>query len=138
MKFTKIIFVSFVLCLAVLSSCSKKGHSKNKKNKMHAVSSSSPLEGKMVDGVRVIKMEINNDEIKPKKFYIKKGDKVKILIKSTQGDHGIEFEKLNIKVDLPEGKEKVIEFNAPNQKAKYNFWCTKHENLKGYMIAKPE
>ncbi len=139
MKSIKLFVVILWLLASVSCSESKaNNNTKIKKGSMDAVSSSSPLEGELKDSVRIIKMEAKNFQFTPKKFYILKGEKVKILIKSTQGNHSIKFEKLDIEKDLPENKEVTIEFTAPNNKAKYNFWCKQHKDMKGYMIAKPD
>lgn len=68
--------------------------------------------GKIIDGVRVVKMEAFQYGFKPDPLVVKRGEKVRLLVTSTDVLHGIMIRELGVNEKLPPGKVVAIEFNA--------------------------
>ena len=68
--------------------------------------------GEIIDGVRVIKMEAFQYRFQPDPVVVKKGEKVRLLVTSTDVVHGIMIREFGVNEKLPPGKEVVIEFTA--------------------------
>ncbi len=68
--------------------------------------------GEIIDGVRVVKMEAFQYGFKPDPMVVNKGEKVRLLVTSTDVVHGIMIREFGVNEKLPPGKEVVIEFTA--------------------------
>jgi cytochrome c oxidase subunit II len=85
--------------------------------------------------VREFTMTVKNFEFSPAAISVNKGDTVKIIIKSSEGNHGIAIPDFGISQELPLGEEHTIEFVA-DKTGQFNFFCNVpcgpgHKNMKG-------
>ncbi len=72
----------------------------------------SALSGTLDGGVRVIRMEAFQYGFKPDPVVVSRGEKVRLVITSTDVVHGIMIRELGINEKLPPGKEVMVEFQA--------------------------
>lgn len=94
--------------------------------------------GEIIDGVRVIRMEAFRYAFKPDPVVVKKGEKVRLLVTSTDVVHGIMIREFGVNEKLPPGKEVVIEFTA-DQTGTFTVHCSVfcgsgHSKMHGSLI----
>ncbi|GAB6990396.1 cupredoxin domain-containing protein [Paenibacillus pini] len=85
-------------------------------------------------GTQEITVNAKSFEFTPKEIKVKKGDKVKLTLKNTEGAHGLAIPDFN--VDLK--KDGTAEFTA-DKAGTYDFNCSVmcgagHENMVGQLI----
>ena len=76
----------------------------------------------------------------PAVIEVNEGDTVKLIVKSTQGNHGIGIPQFKVDVKVNEGEEKTTEFIA-DKKGEYSFFCNVycgegHKLMKGKLMVK--
>ena|SRR3989339_370688 len=74
----------------------------------------------------------------PEEIRVKQNDKVKLIIKSIDVDHGFALPDFDVKVDLKPGIEQTIEFVA-TKKGEFTFFCSVfcgegHSEMSGKLI----
>lgn len=74
----------------------------------------------------------------PARLMFKKGDNVRLKIKSTDVDHGFAIPEFGVAVDLKPGEEKVVEFTVDKIGA-FTFYCNvycgkDHKEMKGVLV----
>ncbi len=94
--------------------------------------------GGAVKGVHEIKIEATRFAYSPDPIVVKKGEKVRLLVKSTDVKHGIAIEEYSISEVLPPHKEKTIEF-IPDRAGEFDFFCNVycgagHGRMRGKLI----
>ena len=94
--------------------------------------------GEIIDGVRVVKMEAFQYGFKPDPLVVKAGEKVRLLVTSTDVIHGIMIRELGVNEKLPPGKVVTIEFNA-DKTGTFTihcsiFCCPGHGKMHGSLI----
>lgn len=62
-----------------------------------------------------------------KEIVVKKGDKVRITITNTAGDHDFNIDAYNIKSETPLNKVTVIEFTA-DKVGSFEYYCSKYSH----------
>ena len=89
--------------------------------------------GTMMEGdVKEITMtsfyEIVDDQPKPQfsitEINVKKGDKVRIKVTNTKGNHDINIDEFNVSAETPLGQEVVVEFVA-DKVGTFEYYCSK-------------
>lgn len=140
-----LLIVSGLLLSALVSyGCGKKEHHEEAghphRHEGAVVEDREQLSGKEINGVREIKLEVFQFGFKPGTIIVKKGEKVKIIAKSTDVKHGIGIEAFNINQILPPNEEKLIEFNA-DKVGEFHFHCSVycgvgHGKMYGTLIVK--
>jgi heme/copper-type cytochrome/quinol oxidase subunit 2 len=86
-----------------------KGHrDENKKQNLE-------LSGKLIDAIRVIEIKASRYKFEPNPIVVKLGERVRLVVTSTDVAHGIAIPKLKIKLAVPAGKTKSVEFVADKQ-----------------------
>jgi cytochrome c oxidase subunit 2 len=76
----------------------------------------------------------------PSTIEVKKGDKVRLLIKSIDVEHGFALPEFNVNENLSPGKEIKVEFTA-NKTGTFTFYCnvycgSGHKDMKGTLVVK--
>lgn len=79
--------------------------------------------GRLVDGVRVIKMVVRKFEFDPNLIVVNEVEKVKLELTSEDVTHGIGIEEYNIDRKLDPGKTEIITFQA-NKPGRHHFHCS--------------
>lgn len=96
--------------------------------------------GTLEDGVREISMSAYQFAFDPDEVVVKKGEKVRLVVKSTDVTHGLAIEAFDIDRELPPGEEKIIEF-TPEKTGNIHFHCSVycgsgHGRMHGEIIVK--
>lgn len=81
------------------------------------------LSGKVVDGVREVKVEAFRYGYKPDPIIVKKGEKVRLIASSADVEHGLGSKDLGIDLKLSPGEEKTAEF-TPEKAGEFEIRCT--------------
>lgn len=91
------------------------------------------------DEPRTIEVIAKRFTFEPARVEVKEGERVRLLLKSADGVHGIEIKKFRVNKKIPRGGEAVtIEFvaNAPGQ---FPILCSEycgsdHDDMKGMLV----
>ena len=85
-----------------------------------------------------IKIVARRFEFEPKTITVRKGQAVRLVIKSVDVDHGFAIKDFNIKETIKAHTTKVIEF-TPDHSGRFRFYCSiycgdGHEDMEGELI----
>jgi len=85
-----------------------------------------------------IQMTAEKYDFMPDRVTVKKGDRVKLIIKALDHDHGIKIEAFHIDQKLPKGEPVTVEFVA-DQLGTFSFQCSQfcglgHKKMKGKLV----
>ena len=85
-----------------------------------------------------IKMTAKKYEFSPSEITVKKGEHVKLIITSTDRDHGIKIAAFHVEEKLPKDQAVTVEF-TPDQTGTFPFECSKfcgmgHRRMKGELV----
>lgn len=121
-----LIFLFFILIISI--GCSKSNNLNEK------------LSGTLIDNTRVINVEAFRFDFNPNPLVVNKGEKVKLIITSTDVAHGFALSEFNINAQLLAGKPTTIEFVADKQ-GTFRFFCSVycgggHSGMRGKLIVK--
>jgi cytochrome c oxidase subunit 2 len=81
-------------------------------------------------------------KFEPATVQVAEGDRVRLTLRSTDTEHGLEIKKLKVKVVVPKGGEAVtVEFVA-DKAGTYEFKCSEycgsgHGRMKGQLVVAP-
>lgn len=107
-------------------------------NTQTQMTDNSSTEGQMVDGVRVFTVNGSNFKFEPGVMNVKKGDKVKVVFKNTDGFHDLVIETYNLRTkQIGGGTEDSFEFTA-DQTGSFEFYCSvgqhRQMGMKGTLV----
>ena len=88
---------------------------------------------------RTVEVVASKFSFEPSRIEVAEGERVKLVVKSADGVHGVEIKKFKVSKKIPRGGEPVeIEFvaNAPGE---YPILCSEycgkgHEDMKGMLV----
>jgi len=88
---------------------------------------------------RTVEVVASKFSFEPSRIEVAEGERVKLVVKSADGVHGVEIKKFKVSTKIPRGGEPVeIEFvaNAPGE---YPILCSEycgkgHEDMKGTLV----
>ncbi len=60
----------------------------------------------------------------PKEITVKKGEKIRLKINATSGNHNFNFDEFGVKAETPTGQVTVVEFTA-DQAGEFQYYCSK-------------
>jgi len=88
---------------------------------------------------RTVEVVASKFSFEPSRIEVAEGERVKLVVKSADGVHGVEIKKFKVNKKIPRGGEPVeIEFvaNAPGE---YPILCSEycgkgHEDMKGTLV----
>lgn len=91
-------------------------------------------------GVREIKVAARSYEFSPKTITVSKGDRIRLIVTSEDGDHGFAIKDLDIAYEITERQTKTIEFTA-GKEGRYQFTCSglcaaNHPEMVGEFVVK--
>jgi len=98
------------------------------------------VSGNLENGVRVIQMKAFQFGFDPNPVVVVKGDKVKLVVTSTDVIHGISIAEFGVDVRLIPGRPSIIDFTA-DQSGTYTFFCSVpcgsgHSTMRGRLIVR--
>jgi cytochrome c oxidase subunit II len=88
---------------------------------------------------RTIEVVAKRFEFEPSRIEVKEGERIKLVVTSADGVHGVEIKKFKVSKKIPRGGEAVtIEFVA-SASGEYPILCSEycgdgHEDMKGMLI----
>lgn len=134
----KIIFLSCVLALLILSACSKQNV-----EPIVGQGSSVPEQGVapvQSSDFKEFKITAKQFEFTPSTIEVNKGDKVRLIVTSVDVPHGIAIPEYGINQRLEPGKPETIEFTA-DKVGTFTAYCSVvcgsgHKSMKGQIIVK--
>lgn len=85
-----------------------------------------------------IKVTAQKYEFQPAEIHVKKGEKVRLLLTSSDRDHGIQIKEFNIKEKIKSGETATVEF-TPDKAGTFPFECSVfcgigHKKMKGTLV----
>ena len=91
------------------------------------------------EGTRTVEVIVKRFGFEPSRIEVTEGERVKLVVKSADGVHGVEVKKFKINKKIPRGGEPVtIEFVA-SAAGEYPILCSEycgdgHEDMKGVLV----
>ena len=104
-----------------------------------AASAPANAQGQPAEEPRVIEVLAKRFTFEPARIEVKEGERVRLVLKSADGVHGIEIKKFKVNKRIPRGGEPVtIEFVA-SAAGEYPVLCSEycgkgHEDMKGTLV----
>lgn len=94
--------------------------------------------GEVINGVREIKVTAKQWEFIPNPIVVKKGEKVRLKITSTDVAHGFALPDFGINKVLNSGQEVTVEFTA-DKAGRFGFFCSVqcgigHSGMRGELV----
>lgn len=128
----KIILALFFVLIVIILGCT------NVSNPIG--SSSGGASGTLENGVRVVNVKAFKYDFNPNPIIVNKGEKLKLIVTSTDVTHGFAMPDYNINTPLPAGKQTTIEFIADKQ-GTFPIICSiycgsGHSSMRGNLIVK--
>jgi len=98
------------------------------------------VSGNLENGVRVIQMRAFQFNFDPNPVIVIEGDKVKLVVTSTDVTHGFSIAEFGVNVQLFPGRPSIIDFTA-DKSGTYIFYCSVpcgagHRSMRGRLIVK--
>jgi len=123
----KILLVGLLTLVLVIAGCARGG-------------STSDASGNLENGVRVIQMKAFQFGFDPNPIIVNHGEKVKLVVTSTDVGHGIAIAEYGLNVQLFPGRPSIIEFSA-DKVGTFPFYCSVscgsgHRSMRGSLIVK--
>lgn len=89
-----------------------------------------------------IRVTARRFEFQPKTITVHQGDRVRLTIRSLDGDHGFAIDALGISKEVTRDRDGVVEFTA-DKVGRYKFYCSVfcgdgHDKMTGELIVAPE
>lgn len=96
--------------------------------------------GRLENGVRVIELTASKFKFVPDPMVVKKGEKIRLIAKSTDVKHGIAIPEFKVNLVMPADKKAVVEFTA-DKAGEFRSHCSVfcglgHGKMKGKLIVK--
>jgi cytochrome c oxidase subunit 2 len=81
-------------------------------------------------------------KFEPAMLEVTEGDRVRLTLRSTDTEHGLEIKKLKVKVAVPEGGDPVTVDFVADKAGTYEFKCSEycgsgHGRMKGRLVVAP-
>ena len=135
------IMLLLILGIFLVSACSQQ-KSESMVGQGSSVEQISPQENKAADAtpVKEFKMTAKQFQFEPSTIEVNKGDRVRLIVTSTDIPHGISIPEYGINERLDPGKPKTIEFTA-SKEGSFTAFCSVfcgsgHSNMKGKIIVR--
>lgn len=134
----KKIMALLMLGVFFIASCARQGPAEKPED---LIGQGSPVPGSDVNGpVKEFRMTAKQFEFEPGTIEVNKGDRVKLIVTSTDVPHGISIPEYDINERLDVGKPVAIEFTA-DKEGTFTAFCSVfcgsgHSNMKGKIIVR--
>jgi cytochrome c oxidase subunit II len=96
------------------------------------------LSGEIKDGIRIIQVTASRYKFSPDPIVVKLGEKVRLILTSSDVTHGIAISEFKVNVAIPVGKTEITEFIV-NKKGTFSMHCSVycgpgHSKMQGALI----
>ena len=88
-----------------------------------AMSENLQLSGRAENEIRIVEVKASRYKFQPDPIAVKLGEKVRLVVTSTDVSHGIAISEFNVKLSVPAGKTESIEFVA-DKKGTFHAYCS--------------
>jgi len=92
---------------------------------------------------RTFEVVASKFSFEPSRIEVNEGERVKLVVKSADGVHGVEIKKFKVKKEIPRGGDPVmIEFTA-TEAGRFPIVCSEycgngHDDMKGMLVVKAQ
>lgn len=98
--------------------------------------------GNLANGIREVSYEAFQYGFDPDPLIVRAGEKVRLLVKSRDVEHGMMIPEVDFNAPMPLDKAKAVEFTAPVKAGEYPIFCsifcgTGHGAMKGTLTVLP-
>ena len=105
-----------------------------------ARASTADVSGNLENGVRVIQMRAFQFGFDPNPIIVNEGERVKLIVTSTDVTHGLSISEFGVNVKLFPGRPSIIDFTA-DKSGTFIFYCSVpcgsgHRSMRGRLIVK--
>ena len=123
----KILLVGLLALILIVTGCAKGG-------------AAADVSGNLENGVRVIQMKAFQFGFDPNPVVVNEGEKVKLVVTSTDVTHGFSIAEFGVNVQLFPGRPTIIDFTA-DKSGTFIFYCSVpcgsgHSSMRGRLIVK--
>jgi len=123
----KILLVGLLALVLVVAGCARGG-------------AAAEVSGTLENGVRVIQMRAFQFNFDPNPVIVNEGEKIKLVVTSTDVTHGISIAEFGVNVKLFPGRPSIIDFTA-DKSGTFIFYCSVpcgagHRSMRGRLIVK--
>jgi len=92
--------------------------------------------------IRVFEMTASRFRFEPETLQVTEGDRVRLIVRSTDTGHGFAIKKLNVKVAVPKTGDPVTVDFVADKPGTYEFKCSEycgsgHGRMKGQLVVLP-
>lgn len=123
----KYLIITFFLFALMNSYCFAAGPMQDQHQKNHDPEKkqveNQELSGKLEDGVRVIEVKASRYKFEPDPILVMLGEKVRLVVTSSDVDHGIAISDFNVNIFVPAGKTETVDFTADKRGA-FHAYCS--------------
>ena len=110
--FTFVVGLFFIVCMSPHSFANIQGEAQDL-----------VLSGKVENGIRIIEVEASRYKFEPDPITVKLGEKVRLLVTSTDVAHGLAISEFKVNVSVPAGETKTADFIA-DKKGSFHMLCS--------------
>ena len=123
----KILLVGLLALILIIAGCARG-------------SSVEDVSGNLENGVRVIQMRAFQFGFDPNPVIVNEGERIKLVVTSTDVTHGISIAEFGVNVQLFPGRPSIIDFTA-DKAGTFIFYCSVpcgagHRSMRGRLIVK--
>ncbi|MFZ5800438.1 MAG: cupredoxin domain-containing protein [Candidatus Omnitrophota bacterium] len=98
------------------------------------------LSGRIENGVRIIAVKASSYKFEPDPIVVKLGEKVRLVVTSTDVAHGLAIAEFKLRISIPAGKTETVEFIA-DKKGTFQMRCSVycgpgHGQMRGELIVR--
>lgn len=111
------------LCLFTVSCAKQESTDALHKEHMTIENENLKLSGRVEGGVRVVEVKASRYKFEPDPIVVGIGEHVRLLVTSTDVEHGMAIPEFDVKKTVPPGKTETIEFDA-NKKGAFHAHCS--------------
>lgn len=101
------------------------------------ISKNPELSGKLENGIRIIEVKASRYKFEPDPVVVRLGEKVRLVVTSTDVAHGIAISEFDVKLSVPAGKTESVEFVADKEGSFYAYcsvYCgSGHGKMQGVL-----
>ncbi len=116
--------VMFTSLYCFTASQAEEQYAKARRHKtIREISKNPELSGKLEDGIRTIEVKASRYKFEPDPIVVKLGEKVRLVVTSTDVAHGIAISEFKVKLSVPAGKTESVEFVADKQ-GEFHAYCS--------------
>ncbi len=115
--------VMFMSLHCFAASQTEEQYAKGRHKTTREISKNPELSGKLENGIRTIEVKASRYKFEPDPIVVRLGERVRLVVTSTDVAHGIAISDFNVKLSVPAGKTEHIEFIADKQ-GEFHAYCS--------------